>query len=95
MQSEDFNLWSQSQEIPLYSTQSNPIDEIVKTIAPYGTIGIIFAVLVAVLILLWVFLPFAVFPLHGSIRNCYRELRMLNRKMDQLIEKVPIETKES
>ena len=79
----------------MYSTQSNPIDEFIKIITPYGVVGVIFVVLVAVIIILWVLLPFAVFPLYGSIRNCYRELRTLNRKIDQLIEKFPVETKES
>jgi hypothetical protein len=80
--------------------QPNLFDElnrtIVKFISDYGIIGIMLVAFFIILTILWVLLPFAVYPLHGSIRRCSRELRLLNRKFDQLISKtsVPVETKE-
>ena len=53
-------------------------------VSDYGVLGITIVVLVVILTVLWILLPLAVYPLYGSVWRCSRELRVLNRKLDQL-----------
>jgi hypothetical protein len=77
--------------------QQNIFDDFIKTIqkfaSDYGIVGLTILALVIILMVLWIFLPFAVYPLHASIRRCSRELRVLNRKIDQLIINTSVESK--
>jgi hypothetical protein len=54
-------------------------------VSDYGVLGITIVVLVVILTVLWILLPLAVYPLYGSVWRCSRELRVLNRKLDQLV----------
>ena len=76
----------------------NIFDEFIRAItqfvSDYGALGVTTIVVVAILMVLWILLPLAVYPLYGSIHRCSRELRVLNRKMDQLIVNTSIESKE-
>ena len=77
--------------------QPNVFDDVIKAIqkfsSDYGILGLIVLSFVIILMVLWIFLPFAVYPLHTSIRRCSRELRVLNRKIDQLIINTAVESK--
>jgi hypothetical protein len=77
--------------------QPNIFDEFIKTIqkfaSDYGIFGLMIVAFVIILMVLWIFLPFAVYPLHASIRRCSRELRVLNSKIDQLIVNTSVESK--
>jgi ABC-type spermidine/putrescine transport system permease subunit I len=77
--------------------QSNIFDDFINAIqkfsSDYGILGLIVLSFVIILMMLWIFLPFAVYPLHASIRRCSRELRVLNRKIDQLIINTAVESK--
>jgi hypothetical protein len=70
------------------------IRAITQFVSDYGALGITIIVVVVILTVLWILLPLAVYPLYGSIHRCSRELRVLNRKMDQLITNTSIESKE-
>ena len=54
-------------------------------VSDYGVLGITIVVLVVILTVLWILLPLAVYPLYGSVWRCSRELRALNRKIDQIV----------
>jgi hypothetical protein len=75
----------------------NIFDDFIKAIqkfsSDYGILGLIVLAFVIILMVLWIFLPFAVYPLHASVRRCSRELRVLNRKIDQLIINTSVESK--
>ena len=77
--------------------QSNIFDDFIKAIqkfaSDHGILGLMILAFVIILMVLWIFLPFAVYPLHASIRRCSRELRVLNRKIDQLIVNTSVESK--
>ena len=77
--------------------QPNIFDEFIKAVqkfaSDYGILGLMIVAFVIILMVLWLFLPFAVYPLHASIRRCSRELRVLNRKIDQLIVNTSVESK--
>ena len=60
----------------------------------YGTSGIIIVILVAILAVSWMLLPLVLYPLYGSVWHCSRELRIINRKLDQLIVNTYHESKE-
>ncbi len=63
-------------------------------VSHYGAWGITMVVLVVMLTALWVLLPLAVYPLYGSVHRCSRELRVLNRKIGQLLINTPSASKE-
>jgi hypothetical protein len=77
--------------------QPNIFGEFIKAIqkfaSDYGVLGLMIVAFVIILMVLWIFLPFAVYPLHASIRRCSRELSVLNRKIDQLIVNTSVESK--
>ena len=76
----------------------NLLNDFMRTIqkfaSDYGALGIMIVVLVVILTVLWILLPFAVYPLYGSVRRCSRELRVLNRKIDRLISHTSVESQE-
>ena len=74
--------------------QQRLFQEIGELIKPYGIVGIIFIGLIIIMIVLWILLPLAVYPLYGAIRSSNRQLQLLNVKIDQLA-KNQVEKKES
>jgi hypothetical protein len=76
----------------------NIFDDFIRAItqfaSDYGALGVTIIVVVVILTVLWILLPLAVYPLYGSIHRCSRELRVLNRKIDQLIINTSVESKE-
>jgi hypothetical protein len=66
---------------------------IAELIKPHGIVGIIFIGLITILIVLWMLLPLAIYPLYGAIRSSNRQLQLLNIKIDQIV-KNQIEQKE-
>jgi len=76
------------------SPQQRFLQEIGEAIKPYGIVGTIFLGLVFILIVSWMLLPLAIYPLYGAIRSSNRQLRILNRKIDELV-RSGVEKKES
>ena len=74
--------------------QQRLFQEIGELIKLYGIVGIIFIGLIIIMIVLWILLPLAIYPLYGAIRRSNRQLQLLNVKIDQLA-KNQVEKKES
>ena len=72
-----------------------PMDDLVRTISELGIIGIIAVLVTLILTVFWLLLPFLVCAVQRSISNCRRELRVLNRTMEQMLSKIEVASKAS
>src|SRR5262245_60639039 len=72
-----------------------PMDDLVRMISELGIIGIIAVLVTLVLTVFWILLPFLVCAVQRSTSNCRRELRMLNRKLEQILSKIEVASKAS
>ena len=66
------------------NSQERFFQEISELIKSYGIVGIIIIGLIAILMVLWMLLPLAIYPLYGVLRSSNRQLKLLNIKIDQL-----------
>jgi predicted RND superfamily exporter protein len=71
------------------------MDDLVRMISELGIIGIIAGLVTLVLTVFWLLLPFLVCAVHRSTSNCRRELRALNRTLDQILSKIEVASKAS
>jgi len=76
------------------NSQERLFQEISELLKSYGIVGVIIIGLIAILMVLWMLLPLAIYPLYGAIRSSNRQLRLLNIKIDQLA-KNQVEKKET
>jgi hypothetical protein len=71
------------------------MDDLVRTISELGIIGIIAVLATLVLTVFWILLPFLVCAVQRSTSKCRRELRILNRTLDQVLSKIEVASKAS
>ena len=67
-----------------------PMDDLVRTISELGIIGIIAVLVTFVLTIFWILLPFLVCAVQRSTSKCRRELRVLNRTVEQMLSKIEV-----
>ena len=72
-----------------------PMDDLIRTISELGIIGIIAVLVTLVLTVFWILLPFLVCAVQRSTSKCRRELRVLNRTLDQVLSKIEVASKAS
>jgi hypothetical protein len=72
-----------------------PMDDLVRTISELGIIGIIAVLVTLVLTVFWILLPFLVCAVQRSTSKCRRELRVLNRTLEQIVSKIEVASKAS
>jgi hypothetical protein len=72
-----------------------PMDDLVRTISELGIIGIIAVLVTLVLTIFWILLPFLVCAVQRSTSKCRRELRVLNRTLEQIVSKIEVASKAS
>jgi hypothetical protein len=71
------------------------MDDLVRTISELGIIGIIAVLVTLVLTVFWILLPFLVCAVQRSTSKCRRELRVLNRTLEQIVSKIEVASKAS